>query len=66
MKFSDHFKIKRNAWAIIADFANLFAHLYKQKENTSCISDSDGAPVNIEFIIYVFGELGKPNQNQLI
>ena len=30
------------------------------------IPNSDGAPVNIEFIIYVYGELGKPNQNQLI
>ena len=58
MKFSDHFNVKRNAWSIISDYANLFAHMYKKKHQVGAIPNSSGAPINMEFIIYVYGELG--------
>ena len=29
MKFTETFKLKKHAWAILSDYANLFAHMYK-------------------------------------
>ncbi len=28
-KFTDGFKLKKYAWMILSDYANLFAHMYK-------------------------------------
>ena len=65
-RFSDSFKVKKYAWSILSDFANLFAHIYKRQRGISKISNSEGAPVCLELIVFSFGELGKPNFNILI
>ena len=32
-KFEDSFRLKKHAWAILSDYANLFAHLFKRKNS---------------------------------
>ena len=39
-KFSDNFKLKKYAWSILSDFANLFTHLYKKQKGVVRISNS--------------------------
>ena len=60
MKFKDSFVLRRNAWAIISDYANLFAHIYKQRKQLNLIRNSNDAPVSLELIVHAFGEIGKP------
>ena len=50
----------------MSDYANLFAHLYKQRKGLSSIENSEDAPVSLELIIFAFGELGKPDFSDLI
>ena len=65
-KFQDSFRLKKHSWAILSDYANLFAHLFKKKKGLQKIDCSDGAPVSLELIVFAFGELGKPEFSNLI
>ena len=40
--------------------------MYKKKNRVAKIENSDNAPVCLELIVYAFGELGKPNNSDLI
>ena len=40
--------------------------MYKQRKGLQHIYNSDGAPICLEFIIFAFGELGKPNFSNLV
>ena len=50
----------------MSDYANLFAHIYKQRKGLASIENSEDAPVSLELIIFAFGELGKPDFSDLI
>lgn len=65
-KFEDTFRYKKHAWAILSDYANLFANLYKRKKGVNRIQNTEGAPVSLELIVFAFGELGKPSFNNLV
>ena len=65
-KFEESFRLKKHAWSIMSDYANLFAHMYKQRKGLSQIYTSEGAPVSLELIVYAFGELGKPDFSNLV
>ena len=65
-RFSETFISKRHTWAILSDYANLFAHIYRQKKGLSKIQPSVGAPLSLELVVFAFGELGAPSFTSLV
>ena len=66
IRFKDSFRLKKHSWSIVSDYCNLFKDVYRRKKGVSYVNCSDGAPVNLDLVVFAFGELGQPSYTNLI
>lgn len=65
-RFKDSFQLKKHSWSIISDYCNLFKDIYRLKKGVSQVYCSEGAPVNLDLVVFALGELGQPSYTNLI